>query len=136
MAGSGKRVRLADVAVTAAFDAHAGGVAGVSFSPNSATLASAGADKSAKLWNVATGKMERAFGPLPEAAAGLAFSRDGTQLAVTAAKKAHLFTVADGKPLMELESPAELAAVAYNSDKTRLLAAGADGRGAGLRTWR
>jgi WD40 repeat protein len=132
VAGDDGKAQWIDVAVQSAFEAHKGGVTAAAYAPGGTTLLTAGADRAVTVWNVATGKAEKSFGPLPEAASGIAWSRDGQMVAATAGKKAYLWTVADGKPAGELEAPSALGSVSFNSDRTRLLTGGADGR---ARVW-
>ncbi len=131
-AGEDGKVQLIDVAVQSAIEAHKGGVSALAYAPAGTTLLTAGADKAVTLWNLTTLKAERTFGPLAEAAAGIAWSRDGQLVAATAGKKALLWTAADAKPAGEYEAAAALSGLAFNGDKTRLLTAGADGR---ARVW-
>ncbi len=61
--------------------AHKGLVNGVVFSPDNRTLASAGGDKTVKLWEVASGKLLHTFEGHAGAVMSVAFSPDGKWLA-------------------------------------------------------
>src|SRR5437867_3085777 len=79
-------------------------VHGVAFSPDGKTLASAGADKTVKLWNVADGKELKTINAHAGTVFGLAFSRDGKQLATAGGDKlVKIWNVADGKELKSLK---------------------------------
>jgi WD40 repeat protein/serine/threonine protein kinase len=78
-------VMLCDVAAewhVCTLRGHTWGIGGLAFSPDGRTLASASADSTVRLWNVATGEQLEAS-PLHHAgfADGVAFSPDGLQLA-------------------------------------------------------
>jgi WD40 repeat protein len=60
---------------------HAGWVRGVAFSPDGALLATASTDKTARLWDPATGECVRTLTGHAEAVYGVAFSPDGQLLA-------------------------------------------------------
>jgi WD40 repeat protein len=127
-AGADRTARLVDVNLLAAFEVHPGGATGVAFHSNGTQILTAGADKTAKLWTLATAKLERTYGPLAGEVAGLAFSRDFTQIAATAGKTLAVWTVADGKQVLSLEQPAAATAVSFSADRQRIATAGSDGR--------
>jgi WD40 repeat protein len=60
---------------------HSGQVIGVAFSPDGTLLATGSPDKTARLWDVATGASVRTLTGHSAEVAGVAFSPDGTLLA-------------------------------------------------------
>jgi WD40 repeat protein len=110
---------IEDGALLRAFGNHEGGVVAVAFSPDGATLASASLDGITKLWNVATTSLIRELEG-PSATTGLAFSPDGSVLAIDR----DLWTVNGWTHLRELQSTrGGMGNVAFSPDG-RLLAAG------------
>jgi WD40 repeat protein len=132
LAAGDKAVELVDVNVVASLDAHAGGVAGVAFHNNGTQVLTGGADRTAKLWTLTTGKLERTFGPLTEGLSAIGFSRDFAYVAATAGKTLKVWNLADGKDLHSIALPAAVRGLAFNSDRTRVATADADGR---ARVW-
>ena len=61
-------------------DAHSNAVYSVAYSPDGKSLASAGADRSIKLWNLSNGEMIRRFDGHSDTVYGIAISPDGKLL--------------------------------------------------------
>ena len=60
---------------------HAGAIYGVTWSPDGTRIATASADKTAKLWEAASGQERLTLYGHTAVVGGVAFSPDGTQLA-------------------------------------------------------
>jgi WD40 repeat protein len=131
-AGNDRTVQLLDVNVQSAFEAHAGGVTGLVMHGNGTQVLTGGADRTVKLWTLATGKLERTFGPLTEPVSALTLSRDGLWVAAAGGKSVTTWTVADGKEVLTLPLPSAVNGLSFAVDRSRLATAGADGR---VRVW-
>jgi WD40 repeat protein len=101
----------------------------VAFSPDGARLASDAAEGPVKLWDAATGASLKTF----EASGPLAFSPDGTRVAVggrrAQAKPVTLWDVATGQLVraFKLEETDDTNAIAFSPDGAGVLAASLDG---------
>jgi RNA polymerase sigma factor (sigma-70 family) len=106
---------------------HGGHISSVAFSPDSKTLASAGADQTLRLWEVATGKELLRLRELGEVHA-VAFSPDGKTLASGSAGNAvRLWDVATGKVLLQFQGHQRaVRSVAFAPDGKRLASASDD----------
>jgi WD40 repeat protein/serine/threonine protein kinase len=95
----------------------------LAFSPDGARLAAVGADRSLKLWDTATGKIERTFPGPGNPITSVAFSPDGRRLAV-ASIGVTLWDPRTGQALGRGPAPSEhVNAVAFSPDG-RYLASG------------
>jgi WD40 repeat protein len=107
--------------------AHAGKVTAAAVHPATGQLVTAGADKLVRVWDPATpAKAVREFGPLSGPVTALALSKDGALVAAAAGKDVAAWTLADGKEAAKFAQPADVLALSYSADKTRLLAGRAD----------
>src|SRR5205823_3540568 len=85
---------------------HAGPVSSVAYTPKG-DLLSASADKTLQVWDT-TKNTSKAKIDAGAAAQCLAFSRDGARVAAGGADKAvRVWTIADGKPVVTITTPAE-----------------------------
>jgi len=97
----------------------------LALSPDGAVAATAG-NRGLRLWNLASGKVQRALGTiLTGPAASLAFSPDGTRLATGGImEKVRLWDVATGKQIFEVDhGDRTVTAVAFRADG-RVIAVG------------
>jgi WD40 repeat protein len=104
-------------------------------SPDEATLATAGYDRSVKLWNVADGSLQRSIDVHNAAVFDLAWHPTGKVLASASADETvKLWRAADGLRLDTLGQPqGEVASVAFTADGRHVIAAGRDKR---IHMWR
>ncbi len=125
---AGKNVQLLDVNVLTAFDAHKGGVVSAQYHSSGALILTAGKDNTVKLWDVVKSNVlkTKTFGPFPDPVRAAVFSRDFTQVGAAVGKSVKVWNVADGKEVLTLPHPAEVAALSFSADKTRIATAAAD----------
>lgn len=107
--------------------AHTGKVNAALFHPTSGQVITAGADKLIRVWDPAMPmKVVKEIGPLAAPATVLTISKDGLTLAGVVGKDVILWTLADGKEAGKIASPADVHALSFNADKTRLVLGRAD----------
>ena len=107
---------------------HAGWVRGVAFSPDGALLATASTDKTARLWDPATGECVRTLTGHATGLRGVAFSPDGRLLATASTgRTARLWEPATGECVRTLTGHAEAVyGVAFSPDGQLLATASMD----------
>ncbi len=82
---------------------HASVIVRLAFTPNGRWLASASADKTIKLWDVATGQEVRTFAGHGYTLDNMAISPSGDLLASADGRELKLWEVATGRPILSLE---------------------------------
>lgn len=125
-ASEDKTLRLSDVNVLTVVAGHNGSVAGVQFHSNGTQALTAGADGAVKLWDMTKGQVVKQFAALKEPVRAVTFNRDFTQIGAASDKAVRVWNLADGKELMKLEHPAEVTALSFSVDKTRIVTGAAD----------
>jgi WD40 repeat protein len=107
---------------------HTAAVYSVAYSPDGKRLATGSVDKTAKLWDAATGKELRTFSGHTDWVTGVAFSPDGTRLATASADKTvRVWDVATGQILLTLSGHTDSVwGVTFSPDGRRIATASFD----------
>jgi WD40 repeat protein len=114
---------------------HEEGIKSVAFSPDSRTLVTASYDKTARLWDVATGKTIFVLRGHEDRVTRTRISPDGKAIATTSADKTVLlWDAATGQEIITLRGhEADISALAFSPDSRTLVTASADRT---ARVWR
>ncbi len=115
------------------FKGHEGTVSCVAVSANGHRAASAGTDKSIRVWSVATGELLRAFPKQPHEVRAVAFAGAGDRLAAAVGISIRVFDVATGQELQRLSGHSSAVRCLVFSPDDRWLYTGSDDKT--LRVW-
>lgn len=107
-------------------NAHEGGATHIAFSRDGKRLATAGNDKTAKIWDEATGKLLRTLTGHTDVVWSAKFSPDGTRLATAGNdKQVKIWDTTSGQALQSLtDFDVTVNSVAFSPDGTRLATGG------------
>ena len=118
---------------------HPKRVVAASWSPDGHGILTAGADKTAHLWDARTGNNSGRTLHLPRAVTAAAFSPDGTRILTVAGQEVRLWKAVDGEPALreglDLGKGGQLLAHAFGRDSRRLMTATRRGETTWLQSW-
>jgi hypothetical protein len=120
--------RLPSPSPVATIAAHGDVIHDLAFSPDGTSLASCSYDRLVKLWDPASGKLQRALEDHSDSVYGVSWKPDGKLLASVAADRTvKIWDPATGTRLYSLGDPTDwVYAVAWSPDGKRVAAAGVD----------
>jgi WD40 repeat protein len=112
---------------------HRHRVLDVAFSPDGRSLLSASADGTARIWNVADGKLEQVLRGHDEAVESAAFSSDGRRVVTASADgTVRVWHVGDDRSVIMHGHAGQVLSARFNHDGDRVVSAGQDGT---IRVW-
>jgi WD40 repeat protein len=103
---------------------HSGSVNSVGFSPDGRSVLTGGEDKSARLWDLATGHEIRRFSGHSAGVSSVGFSPDGRTILTGSDNTAQLWDVATGREIRRFDSLSfQVSSVAFSPDGRTILTA-------------
>jgi WD40 repeat protein/serine/threonine protein kinase len=110
---------------------HGAEVSALSFSPDGQHLATGSRDRWARIWEVAAGKIIAQAGPFPDWVHAIAYSPDGSRIALAAERTLQWIDAATGRSLTPpITLPSRIAGVRFSPEGGLLLVWTADGAAA------
>jgi WD40 repeat protein/serine/threonine protein kinase len=129
--GKATHVRAIDTAtgkVVFPHEGHSAALQALAVCSDNRTLASAGDDRSVKLWDLGTGRVRLSLSAHADAVIGLAFSPDGSRLASASRDGAMILWDADsGKELLRLRGQSGSSRAQFSPDGQAVAAGGPNG---------
>ena len=119
-AGKDNAARLLTIGVVGAIDVGSA-TSTLHFNAAGTQLATGGADKTLRIWDVAKKTSLRTLGPKADAIRAAMFSPDGTQIAAAAGNVVTVWTLSDGKEIASLAHPAPVRSLGWSQNGQRLV---------------
>ncbi len=127
VSAAGKAARLDTPAAVRAIQADAQALTCLAVVPNGTHVLTGGSDKVVKLWNLANGQMERAFGGATDVVKAVAVSKNIQLVAAGGADQTlRVFTFADGKEVEKIKADAAILALQFTPNNLALIGACGD----------
>ncbi|MFP6656614.1 MAG: WD40 repeat domain-containing protein, partial [Pirellulales bacterium] len=121
-----KRVSLQQLPFRRLLSGHDGAISSLAYLPDGGGLISGGADKSARHWNLETGKMIRSLAHT-DAVTGVGVTADGVKIISTSADKTvRVWTLASGAAAATITLESPVRQFSLSADSTRAITAGDD----------
>jgi WD40 repeat protein len=119
-AGKDNAARLLTIGVAGAIDVGSA-TNTLRFNAAGTQVATGGADKTLRIWDVAKKTAIRTLGPKADAIRAVMFSPDGNQIAAAAGNVVTVWTLGDGKEIASLAHPAPVRSLGWSQNGQRLV---------------